>query len=153
MGADPTHKDVFIELGYMHTVDDPDPSIGPPSYGGVAKPAHTHLPSHEALKLMGDAFATAPVENPDGQPGIAVHIDAGESYPPGDADPYLIRGAGLTRGGEAINELTTICAPGATDPAWVCQFSEHPGTVGWKTGFRFIRDEVLERTSGAGGRR
>ena len=143
MGADPTHKDVFIELGYMHTVDDPDPSIGPPSYGGVAKPAHTHLPSHEALKLMGDAFATAPVENPDGQPGIAVHIDAGESYPPGDADPYLIRGAGLARGGEAINELTTICAPGATDPAWVCQFSEHPGTVGWKTGFRFIRDEVL----------
>ena len=29
------------------------------------------------------------------------------------------------------------------DPPSVCQFSEYPGTVGWKTGFRFLRDEVL----------
>ena len=34
----------------------------------------------------------------------------------------------------------------ATDPPWVCQFSEYPGTVGWKTGFRFLRDEVLSVT-------
>ena len=44
MGANPDHKDVFIELGYMFTEDDPDPAIGPPTYGGVPKPAHTHLP-------------------------------------------------------------------------------------------------------------
>ena len=147
MGADPDHKDAFIELGYMFTEDDPDPAIGPPSYGGVPKPAHSHLPSHAALKLMGDALANAPVDNPDGRPGIALHIDAGNTYPTGDADPYIIRGDGLARGGEAINELATVCTRGATDPPGVCQFSDFPGTVGWKTGFRFLKDEVLSGPS------
>jgi len=143
MGADPDHKDVFIELGFMFTEDDPDPAIGPPSYGGVPKPAHSHSPSPAALKMMGDAFANAPVANPDGRTGIALHIDAGSAYPTGEADPYLIRGDGLARGGEAINELATVCTRGETDPPGVCQFSGYPGTVGWKTGFRFLRDEVL----------
>ena len=85
---------------------------------------------------MGDAFANAPTGP------ISVHFDVGDDYPAGDADPYIIRGAGLARGGEAIDESVTVCAPGATDPPWVCQFSDYPGTVGWKSGFRFLRDEV-----------
>ena len=129
MGADPFQKDLFIELGYMKTDAET-------TYGGVAKPAHTHRPTHAALKLMGDAFRNAPTP-------IYLHVDAGESYPTGEADPYIIRGAGLARGGEAIDELVTSCPRGPTDPPWVCQFSDYPGTVGWKTGFRFLRDEVL----------
>ena len=142
MGANPAQKDVFMEVGYM--------DAGAQAYGGVAKPAHSHLPSHEALKLMGDAFKNAP------QP-IAVHFDLGNGYPAGDpldpkknADEYIIRGAGLARGGEQIAETATVCQRGPTDAPWVCQFSEFPGTVGWKTGFRYLRDEVLSVTPPSG---
>jgi hypothetical protein len=140
MGADPNRKDLFIEAGYMQA----DAGI---AYGGVAKPAHTHLPTHEALKLVGDAFKNAPVP-------IAVHFDMGNAYPspaPNEpsAEEYLIRGTQAT-GGEAISELATVCTPGATDPPWVCQYSQYPGTVGWKTGFRFLRDEVLSVTPPSG---
>ena len=134
MGADPTQKDLFIEIGYMQTDAET-------SYGDVPKPAHSHLPTHAALKLVGDAFANAPTGR------INVHFDAGNAYPSGGADPYIIRdqvqGQGLARGGEAIDEMDTVCPPGGTDQPWVCQFSEYPGTVGWKTGFKFLRDQVL----------
>jgi VCBS repeat-containing protein len=143
MGARPDHKDLFIEVGYM-TTDGVDLA-----YGGELKPAHSHLPTHAALKLMGDAFRDAPVSNLDGSTGINVHFDVGNAYPAGDltdpaknADAYIIRGEGLARGGEAINETDTVCTPDPDHP-WVCQFSEYPGTVGWKTGFKFLRDQVL----------
>lgn len=126
MGAAPDRKDVFIEIGYMKTT-------AATTYGGVSKPAHSHLPGHEALKLVGDAFAAAPTG------AIAVHFDVGPNYPAGPADPYIIRNG--ARGGEAIDEAVTVCTPGATDAPWVCQFSAYPGTVGWKAGFRFLRDE------------
>ncbi len=130
MGSDPGQKDLFVEINYMFT-------DGAQAYGGVQKPAHSHLPSHAALARVGDAFANAPTGR------INVHFDLGDSYPPGEADQYIIRGAGLARGGEAINELSTVCTPGAGDPPDVCQFSGFPGTVGWKTGFQFLRDAVL----------
>ena len=57
--------------------------------------------------------------------------------------PYVIRGTELAKGGEAINELATVCSRAPNNPPWVCQFSGYPGTVGWKTGFRYLRDEVL----------
>jgi len=129
MGASPAQRDLFIEIGYMQTGV-------PTAYGGIEKPAHSHLPGHEALKLVGDAF--------DRQ-GIRVHFDVGGSYPSGDADPYVIRGDGLARGGEAIDESITVCTRLPGDPPWVCQFSGYPGTVGWKSGYRFLRDEVLNQ--------
>ncbi len=55
MGADPRHKDLFLEIDYM-----------PP-----------HRPALQASALLADAFADAPVSNPDGQPGIALHVDNG----------------------------------------------------------------------------
>jgi hypothetical protein len=149
MGADPSKRDLFVEIGYMKTDSDTD-------YGGVIKPAHSHLPSPAALKLVGEAFAAAP---PDprvigGTPGINVHFDVGPGYDPGnEAYPYIVRDG--ARGGEAIDESSTLCSRGATAPVWECQFgpqpvagastltSGYPGTVGWKTGFRFLRDEVL----------
>jgi hypothetical protein len=66
-GASSTAKDLFVEIGYMKTDADT-------SYGGVVKPAHTHLPTPEALKLMGDAFRDAPTP-------INVHFDIWNSRP------------------------------------------------------------------------
>jgi VCBS repeat-containing protein len=137
MGADPHVRDLYVEIGYMYTEDDPSPDVGPPTYGGIEKPAHSHRPTHATVKLIGDALAAAPTGT------VRLHADLGDDYPHGEADEYIIRGAGLARGGEAINELATVCTRGATDPPTVCQFSDYPGTVGWKTGFQFLRDEVL----------
>jgi VCBS repeat-containing protein len=137
MGADPYVRDLYVEIGYMYTEDDPSPDIGPPTYGGIEKPAHSHRPPHASIKLVGDALANAPTGT------VRLHVDLGDSYPSGEADQYIIRGPGLARGGEAINELATVCVRAATDPPTVCQFSDYPGTVGWKTGFQFLRDEVL----------
>ena len=89
MGAHPEVKDVFVEVGYLHADQ-------PTVYGGVVKPAHTHLPSEEALNLVGKAFADAPVTNPNGSTGIRIHFDVGDRYP---TSPYVIK-APFTRGGE-----------------------------------------------------
>jgi len=93
MGASSTVKDLFIEVG------------------------HAHLPGHDALKLMGDAFADAPSGR------VNLHFDVGATYPAGDplnpaknADGYLVP-RGLARGGEGIRELVTQCAPGAARPS------------------------------------
>ena len=61
-GADPNHKDVFIEIDYM-------------VLGGAG--GHTHKPKAAALQIVIDMFANAPVSNPDGTTGIRAHIDAG----------------------------------------------------------------------------
>ena len=131
-GAAVGDRDLFIEIGYMET-------IAATPYGGVSKPAHSHLPTHAALKLMGDAFANAPTGR------VNVHFDVGNAYPPGEADEYIIRGTGA-RGGDGIGETVTQCTRLPTDPPWVCQFSAYPGTVGWKSGFRFLRDQVFSVT-------
>src|SRR5215471_9371464 len=111
--ANPNHKDIFVEAGYFETT-------GPQTYNGVVKPQHTHRPTPEALKKVGEAFAAAPVMNPDGTTGINIHFDVGNAYPAGVADPYIIRGT-LARGGESIDETATVCTRGAADPPWVCQ--------------------------------
>lgn len=136
MGASPSRRDLFVEVGSMHAGE-------ATAYGGVLKPPHTHLPSAEALKLIGDTFAKAPVHNPDGSSGIAVHFDVGQDFPSGEADPYVVPRE-LARGGESFDEMVTVCAREPEDPPWVCQFSAYPGTVGWKSGFRFIRDLPLD---------
>ncbi len=134
MGALPNRKDLFIEIGYLRT-GATDAALSDYSYGGVSRLAHSHLPTLEALQMMGDAFRTAPTP-------IAVHFDVGPHYASA-ADPYdYLIDAPLARGGEGIDEAVTQCTPGANDPPWVCQFKAYPGTVGWKSGFRFLRDEV-----------
>jgi Tol biopolymer transport system component len=55
MGADPRHKDVFVEVDKM-----------------LGHPFHP-----QAAALVVQAFAAAPVVNPDGKPGITMHIDNG----------------------------------------------------------------------------
>ncbi len=70
MGADPNHKDIFIEIDYM---------VDPPAFCifGVCFGGHSHRPKTAALTAVINAFANAPVTNPDGVNGITMHIDAG----------------------------------------------------------------------------
>ena len=44
---------------------------------------------------------------------------------------------------EVPNDGIQGCVRAPTDLPWVCQYENSPGTVGWKTGYRFIRDELL----------
>jgi hypothetical protein len=55
MGADPGHKDIFIEIDSMAG----------------------HALSQAAVDRMVTAFAQAPVDNPDALPGIVLHVDNG----------------------------------------------------------------------------
>ncbi|PXX61047.1 hypothetical protein DFR70_109238 [Nocardia tenerifensis] len=55
MGADPNHKDIFVEMDYMNG----------------------RLPTAAALDRVVAVFAAAPVTNPDGRNGITIHLDAG----------------------------------------------------------------------------
>jgi len=58
-GADPLHKDLFIEADYM------------------ADTSHDQLPDKAHLDDIVAVFNNAPVANPDGTPGIHIHIDTG----------------------------------------------------------------------------
>ncbi|WP_394937921.1 hypothetical protein [Psychromicrobium sp. YIM B11713] len=56
MGADPNHKDLFVEMDYMAG----------------------RLPSSTvAFDRIVDVFASSPISNPDGVSGIKLHLDAG----------------------------------------------------------------------------
>lgn len=56
MGASTKHKDIFVWVAWMEDA------------------THTHKPSDAALKLVKEAFARAPLTNPDNSTGIALHI-------------------------------------------------------------------------------
>ncbi len=133
MGAQPNRADVFVEIAYLKT------DVGLP-YGGVSKDPHTHLPTYEALRKVGQAFAAQ---------GIALHVDVGGNHPAAPpSDPVHIIDAAYARGGEGFDETVTVsvgCEP-TVDQPWVCQFNDYPGTIGWKSGFRLIRDMPLSAT-------
>jgi hypothetical protein len=60
LDANPYHKDVFVEVDYLRGLD------------------HDHkLP--EAIELAKQAMAALPVQNPDGKPGVNLHVDYGQS--------------------------------------------------------------------------
>lgn len=65
-GGDPMHMDVYVEIDYMESCDLP----------------------REELEQLKDVFADAPVENPDGETGINLHITS-EEVP--DATPFYWR--------------------------------------------------------------
>jgi hypothetical protein len=142
MGANPQRKDLFVEIDYMYAAQGT-------TYGGVAKPAHSHLPEREALGKVAAAFD---------EKQITVHFDVGAAYqnPPAS---YIIP-AEFARGGQGISETRACfnpkylenaaepmmieCAPGSDGKIVMPgQYPAHPGTVGWKTGFQFLRDVVL----------
>jgi uncharacterized repeat protein (TIGR01451 family) len=66
-GANPLHKDIFVEADFM------DCAVA----GGdcAAGDLHSHRPRQAAIDAVVQAFRNAPVTNPDGQPGIELHVD------------------------------------------------------------------------------
>ena len=64
MGADPMHKDIFVEIDNMG-----------------ASSGHDHAPAPNAIQMIVDAFNAAPVSNPDGNTGIHLHVDYGSTAP------------------------------------------------------------------------
>jgi len=69
MGANPRHKDIFIQADYMV-----DPGV---CFLGICAFGHTHQPQLAAVAMVTQAFANAPVANPDGTTGIRLHVDCG----------------------------------------------------------------------------
>lgn len=55
-GVSPKHKDIFVWVAWMEDA------------------THTHKPEPEAIAIVKQAFANAPVQNIDGYPGINVHV-------------------------------------------------------------------------------
>lgn len=151
MGAQPNVPDIFFEFGYLTAPT--GLTYGNDGFvpGGFPPPvttalAHSHLPTKPALDLAARAFMNA---------GIAPHFDVGNNYQPASypascsimsaawtPDCAIIRttsaltGTPLAKGGQ--NEPETACGVGG--PA-NCQFKYFPGTVGWKSGFQYYRDE------------
>lgn len=83
MGADPEHKDLFVEVGWM-VPNGSKRCLLFWCYGAGEAP---HTPSREALERVVDAFAASPMTNPDGENGIDVHFDAGAYTPRGGVPP------------------------------------------------------------------
>ncbi len=72
-GANPNHKDLFVEVDYM------DCAVA----GGdcAAGDTHSHRPKTAAINAVVAAFANANVSNPDGVNGITLHVDVSNSIP------------------------------------------------------------------------
>ncbi len=147
MGANSTHKDLFIEVNAMWAPANT-------SYGSTAAPysstsavvtdpaGHNHLPMPAILKSVGDTY----VAN-----GIHAHFDVGDTaayyalpgyacpngQPDCDATPYLVPSA-YARGGEAVQERA--CVPNGTVE---CQFPAYPGTIGWRMGLQLYQDSPV----------
>ncbi|MBC2712319.1 MAG: DUF4114 domain-containing protein [Desulfosarcina sp.] len=70
-GANLNHKDIYIEIDYM------DCNVA----GGdcAAGDNHSHQPKADAIAEVVQAFADAPVPNPDGNTGITLHIDVDDA--------------------------------------------------------------------------
>lgn len=71
-GADKDHKDIFVEVDYMSC------------YADGAEDCfelHDHRPTDESLDRVRQAFASAPVDNPDGEQGITLHLEVDEKVP------------------------------------------------------------------------
>lgn len=62
MGADPRRHDVFVEVDCMVASD------------------HSHCPVSGAMNDVVQAFANAPVSNPDGTTGVQLHLDTGTLF-------------------------------------------------------------------------
>lgn len=65
LGASPLHKDIFVEMDYMVR----------------ASATNKLMPDAAVLQEIVSVFANAPVSNPDGSSGIAIHLEMGNEVP------------------------------------------------------------------------
>ncbi|MGD9092613.1 MAG: choice-of-anchor L domain-containing protein, partial [Anaerolineales bacterium] len=99
MGADPNHKDIFVEIDWMG-----DPGDG-----------HSHAPDPDAIQEIVEAFDNAPVSNPDGTTGIHLHVDYGPNSP-------LTWGTAATWGslsdGDELTHQTNLSTCSGSNLSW-----------------------------------
>src|SRR5439155_9463842 len=138
LGANPMHKDLFVEADFMREFT-ANP-LNPNDPNGPKSTPHSHdlLLKTDVVDLIGDAFKNAPVPNPNsdnpnlGDYGISLHMDLGEYHGP---DPYIIKGSPTsvppTEGGDVIDERWPFfyCTSGAS-----CVFPNQPGVIYWALG-------------------
>lgn len=69
--VDPNHKDIFVEIDFMNCA----------IAGGdcAAGDTHSHQPKQAAIDTIVQAFANAPVANPDGTNGITLRVDVDDA--------------------------------------------------------------------------
>jgi len=81
-GANVDHKDLFLEIDWQKNIS-----------------RKVFTPPQAAIQFLVNEFAASPVTNPDGRPGITVHVDAGPN-------PSLTTntGAGVLDGGDEVTE-------------------------------------------------
>jgi hypothetical protein len=72
LGANRLRKDIFVEADYMVHYG--------PCLAGICI-AHSHRPKDEAIALVVQAFADAPVSVAGGLPGIALHVEVSDAIP------------------------------------------------------------------------
>ncbi len=111
LGADPDRKDIFLELDYMDCAE----------AGGdcVAGDTHSHEPKMAAVDAVVDAFADAPVPNPDGSMGITLHVDIDDAIP---HQNFLSLGCGFGSSFDAVK-----ADPAFFGPANPLRFTHHYG--------------------------
>lgn len=102
LGADPQHKDLFLEIDYM------DCAVA----GGdcAAGDTHSHEPKAAAITAFIQAFADAPVANPDGINGIDVHVDVDDAI----AHQNVLNMGLCFAGGPGIGDFDAVKADAST---------------------------------------
>jgi len=71
LGANPNRRNIFLEIDFMDCA----------TAGGdcAAGDTHSHRPKAAAVQAVIDAFANAPITNPDGSTGITLRVDVGNA--------------------------------------------------------------------------
>lgn len=122
LGADPNHKDIFVEMDYMP--------------GEIASEAE--------LDTIVQTFAELPLDNPDGSNGINLHLDAGSIYPKYDlGGGNEIPHKALTGVDEAVTLRGTESDPARTSVFHYMIWGDYYGNSsssgqGWLHGREFI---------------
>ena len=92
MGASYRHKDLFVEMDYMYRAD--------ATYGLA--------PNGTVLAAIEAAFDAFPMANPDGIPGVNIHLELDDLVPyDADLDPYFTQFNALKAAWFPSNRLAT----------------------------------------------
>ncbi len=119
MGADPTKRDIFIQMDWMH---------------GTSGVTHVHMPKLAALSQVASTFALH---------GIRLHFDVGisnnyQGNVCGSAPCGFIIPAAYAQGGSDISESTLLCQDNL--PKHTCDYHQLYPVLSFEFGFASVRD-------------
>ncbi|HLQ45995.1 MAG TPA: DUF4114 domain-containing protein, partial [Planctomycetaceae bacterium] len=99
MGANPLHKDIFLEIDWM--------DCAVPGGDCPFLDTHNHKPKADAIAAIVNAFANANVDNPDNKKGINIHIDLSNAVPH-QALLFMPPGCPPANGGPGVGNFDTV---------------------------------------------